>query len=292
MIASDEGNLQESAHRFAQLFRGSDSAYGSYQEPPQGKRSVRTIPGATPSAVWQDHVRGVGPYLGQIPICRGDVCHFGAIDIDDDQIEHKHIAQQLSRSNLPLVVCRSKSGGAHLYLFLEAATEAALVHDALSDIASTLKARNPNDRPVEIFPKQRTVAMGSVGNWINLPYFGGDATNRYAVNSHGRRLTLAEFLDLAERSRVSVAELKGCTNPFRADGPPCLATLHCIGLGEGSRNEGLFNVGVNFKLSNPEDWEKQLLDYNANRLQEPLPEGEVTARQSHFPPRTLASKAE
>lgn len=169
MIASDERNLQEATHRFAQLFRGSDAAYGSYHEPPQGKKSVKTIPGATPSVAWQDHVRGVGPYLGQIPICRGDVCHFGAIDIDDEQVEHKNLAQQLSRANFPLMVCRSKSGGAHLYLFLEAATDAALVRDALSDIASTLHARNPNDRPIEIFPKQRSVAEGSVGNWINLP---------------------------------------------------------------------------------------------------------------------------
>jgi hypothetical protein len=48
----------------------------------------------------------------------------------------------------------------------------------------------PND--VEIFPKQDALGDGELGNWINLPYFGGD---RPAYGEDGRILSLAEFLD-------------------------------------------------------------------------------------------------
>jgi hypothetical protein len=60
---------------------------------------------------------------------------------------------------------------------------------------------------VEIFPKQterkidKETGKPETRNWINLPYFDAERTERYCV-SHGQRISLAEFIELAEGSRV------------------------------------------------------------------------------------------
>jgi hypothetical protein len=53
-----------------------------------------------------------------------DACLWGAIDIDQYPLDHSEVLKRLSRLELPLVVCRSKSGGAHLYLFFKEFVEA------------------------------------------------------------------------------------------------------------------------------------------------------------------------
>ena len=93
----------------------------------------------------------------------------------------------------PLVVCRSKSGGAHCFAFFFEPIPAGLVIDKLVAIAASLG--HPG---VEIFPKQRERASpNEVGSWINLPYYGGEYTTRFAL-WRGEALDLDEFLDLAE----------------------------------------------------------------------------------------------
>ena len=38
----------------------------------------------------------------------------------------------------------------------------------------------------EIFPKQDALAKPEdKGNWLNMPYFGGDATDRYGIKPAG-----------------------------------------------------------------------------------------------------------
>ena len=59
------------------------------------------------------------------------------------------------------------------------------------------------------------------------------------------------------------------------DGPPCLQVLLKQGFPEGTRNNGLFNVGVYLKKSNPEKWEEEIEDYNRKYVIPPLPAGEV-----------------
>ena len=38
------------------------------------------------------------------------------------------------------------------------------------------------------------------------------------------------------------------------DGPPCLQVLTTQGFPEGTRNNGLFNIGIFYRMSNPDDW--------------------------------------
>ena len=49
----------------------------------------------------------------------------------------------------------------------------------------------------EVFPKQTKLLVdrGDVGNFLNLPYFGGDNSNRYAFKENGDAATLEEFLN-------------------------------------------------------------------------------------------------
>mgnify|MGYP003330225212 CR=1 FL=1 len=59
------------------------------------------------------------------------------------------------------------------------------------------------------------------------------------------------------------------------DGPPCLQVLLKQGFPEGTRNNGLFNVGVYLKKSKPESWETEIEEYNRKYVHPPLPAQEV-----------------
>tara|TARA_R110000824_G_scaffold4851_5_gene22902 strand:- start:253 stop:1113 length:861 start_codon:yes stop_codon:yes gene_type:complete len=48
-----------------------------------------------------------------------------------------------------------------------------------------------------------------------------------------------------------------------------------MGFPEGGRNISLFNVGVYFRKKNPDDWQEDLMKFNYEHLEDPLPMGEV-----------------
>ena len=74
---------------------------------------------------------------------------WAAIDIDVNDIDHASLGKKVEDLGLPLVVCRSKSGGAHCYLFLQKPCPAKDVVDALRNWSAALGYPG-----VEIFPKQ------------------------------------------------------------------------------------------------------------------------------------------
>ena len=52
---------------------------------------------------------------------------------------------------------------------------------------------------VEVFPKQISLAgPKDIGNWINLPYFNGDHTVRYAITTDARALWKANNVNTYE----------------------------------------------------------------------------------------------
>ena len=61
----------------------------------------------------------------------------------------------------------------------------------------------------------------------------------------------------------------------RRDGPPCLQALIRQGFPEGTRNNGLFNVGVYLRKAYPDDWETKILEYNQQIMDPPLDLKEV-----------------
>lgn len=274
--------------RFKRIFRGREDAHGRYVPAAGegGKKRVSTLKKPVPAEFWTSHLAGVGPFLGIVPIRKDNHCYFGAIDLDDDAADHAALEAQVRELKLPLTVVRSKSGGAHLYVFFDEPVPAKLVINKLKLWVHALKLKNPPDAKgrvpsVEVFPKQASTSEKNLGNWINLPYYNAANTNRYAVVG-GRPLAFEEFLDHAEASAISAAALEAwhadvslSDDAFFGDGPPCLQTLHDLGLAEGERNQGLYNIGIYLKLKYPDDWADRLFAYNEERVDPPLPDDEI-----------------
>ena len=66
---------------------------------------------------WQDHVEGNDPSLGIIPIRDDATCSWSCIDVDDYTIDVRKTIDNYTKLNLPIIPCRSKSGGFHLFIF-------------------------------------------------------------------------------------------------------------------------------------------------------------------------------
>ena len=89
---------------------------------------------------FEDHLNGIEPTLGIIPINEEDLCKWGCIDIDSYAgFDHKKLLNKIHTLELPLVVCRSKSGGAHIFLFIKEYVEVKIVRDKLNQIKFNVK---------------------------------------------------------------------------------------------------------------------------------------------------------
>lgn len=272
--------MLELAQRFARLFAGNTKAHGTYEIVTQkGAKSVgkaKTVSNTVTASTWEDHLLG-NSGLGVIPIRENNTCSWGAVDIDCyEGFDIEAFSQQLPDS---LVLCRSKSGGAHIYLFCDPPAPASLMRKKLA-----LIARAVNFPTAEIFPKQERLDNGAVGNWINMPYFQSETTTRYGIKC-GLSLNTEEFLDLAESKILTLEQLVSFSmdniatgeddNEF-ADAPPCLEYLTKNGFPPGSRNHALFNMGVYAKRKYINGWEDKLFEYN-NRFMGPGTYTEVAA---------------
>ena len=123
---------------------------------------------------------------------------WGAIDVDLYQHDYEPILKQIHKLKLPLIMFRSKSGGAHLYIFLSEPISATEIRDRLAEFASALGYGN-----CEIFPKQEEVIVqrGDVGNFINLPYFNYKYTMRYAITKSGHDITCLLYTSPSPRDQ-------------------------------------------------------------------------------------------
>lgn len=232
-----------------------------------------TVRSAITHTEWQRHLDGSAGIVAHPTRDDGSVC-FGAIDIDRYPLDHKALVESIDRLGLPLVCCRSKSGGAHLYLFLREATDAKVVQDVLTQWAAVIGYPR-----AEVFPKQISLAgEADVGNGINVPYYNAERTTRYAIGPDGRALTLDEFLDLAE-SRMAdgdnLPEVDDGLADDMKDAPPCLQHWCRAGVGEGQRNEVMFDFAVYAKRRWPEDWQQRFEDLNRRYCNPPLPATEI-----------------
>ena len=255
---------EHSAKRFTDLFTGGTQAHGLWDT----ETGARTVRKPATREDYAHHLAGeLG--LGLVPVRTDGTCRFAAVDIDIDTIDHGELLKKVTARKFPLSVCRSKSGGAHLYLFVrEPGLPAKQVQATLKRWAGLLGYPGS-----EIFPKQVKVGAKNIGNWINLPYFGGDDTTRYAVGSTGA-LTLAQFLKSVPYYDLAVVVDETASKSLE-EMPPCLRALTLNGLPEGQRNQGLFNFAVFFRKSNPNGWQQQVADHNQNYVDPPLTYAEV-----------------
>lgn len=265
---------------FADLFEGYPSAYGTYKdERPNedtGKHEIKhaaeTIRKKITAAHWQRHLEGIQS-LGLMPIREDNTCSWGAIDVDDYTIDHDKLVQTIHELKLPLIVCETKSGGAHVYMFLKEPTDAEVVIAKLTDIAAGLGFGRS-----EIFPKQKRVLWerGDLASWINLPYFGD---SRKCVMPDGNYATLSQFISAAQGIQIDPKDLHKLVvknnDELLKDGPPCLQYLTKMGFPEGTRNNGLFALAVFARKKWPDRWEEMLDEFNQKFLDPPLPSAEV-----------------
>lgn len=283
--------MPELAKRFRALFAGLDRAHGVYVtsknavEGEKVKGRALTEHAPVTDELWQAHLEGKRG-IGIVPLTDDGTVRWAGIDIDTYPIDHAAIEKNLRATQLPLVVLRSKSGGAHLILFLAEPVSAKFVRAKLQEWAILIGYPG-----VEIFPKQNELRGPSdVGNWLNMPYFGGDKSARRAMYD-GQWLGVAEFLELAEGRRVTKEALDrfviGGDEIFE-DAPPCLQHLAKSGFPRGTRNKGLFNLGVFARLAYGDDWQEKVDEMNRRYMSPALSSGEVMttvkslARKNYF----------
>lgn len=275
------------ASRFMNAFLGSELAHGETtvsRVARNGKAEAKSIVVREPLTVEhvEAHLSG-RQGTGAIPINSKNECRFGVIDIDEYDLDHRGLLDRIDQFKLPLITCRSKSGGAHLYLFLDQWYEAKLVREYLGEMASVLGYAGR-----ELFPKQDKILVdrGDVGNFINLPYFDADKTVRYAFAPDGSALSLEEFLDKVEATRVPLSTLEhvqyGEPREELKDYPPCLERILSQGPLVTHRNTVLFNLATGHRKASPDDWVQMLEESNSRYCPTPLEAKElVTIQKQH-----------
>jgi hypothetical protein len=267
--------MKEKIERFSGLFVGNPRSYGVFN-PKTGK--MHTERSAIGFEQYEKHLSGEEG-VGVVPVLDDGNCWFGAIDIDahgdSPDIDLLELEKAVKQNDLPLTICRSKSGGAHLYLFMTDPTPAKVVRQALAKWAGLVGYPG-----VEIFPKQDNLPESGgerqLGNWLNLCCFDADSPNelRYCFEG-GQKVPFAYFLSLAESRRVKPAILIEKTDGEHGEAPPCIQRMLVDGVGRGHRNEALYNLVIYFKKAFPETWKDRAFDANARIFEKPLVHSEA-----------------
>jgi hypothetical protein len=276
--------VNKAAEKFMELFHGLERAYGTYDLRKKSARGDKKILGEAVTLrepvtkqLWEDHLAGRRG-LGIIPIRDDCTSYFGAIDVDIyEGLDVREVLKKINSNELPLTACRTKSGGLHLYTFLNEPTPARVVRQKLSHYAAILGYADS-----EIYPRQDEVlaSRGDMGQWINMPYFNGDETDRYAYDDVGEGMTPDTFLKSAFHRRKTQKEFEAYTVdllPDLSDGPPCLQLLVSRGFMAGTRNDGLYNLGIYLKRKSPDGWQSMMNDFNVRFFDPPLLASEVEA---------------
>jgi hypothetical protein len=262
-------NEKEIIKKLASAFDGLDRAYGTFNitgvKEGSGKKTGKAATVAQPVTLdlWKSHTDGKVP-IGIVPIRDDNNCVFGAIDIDSyTDFDPSQLDTEINKDELPVVVCRSKSGGAHIYLFTYEPVPASLMRSKLLEIA--LSIGYPD---AEIFPKQdRLASKEDTGNWINMPYFSARKTDRYAFEE-GYPVNLERFVQIISERSLSQRELQKLemkTSEF-SDAPPCIEKLCLSGFPKGSMNNALFDLGVFARMKFPDEWQQKVAEYNQRFL--------------------------
>jgi len=267
--------------RFKNIFTGLERAHGvtivedtnGNGSKIKGKSFVKRQP--VTNELWQKHLEGK-ENLGIIPINDDNQCRWGCIDIDSYAgFDHKKLIDKITNMKLPLIVCRSKSGGAHVFLFTSDYVSAKLMRDKLVQIRAVLGYGNS-----EVFPKQTELkSQDDTGNFLNLPYFNYKNSVRYAFKKNGEAATLDDFFNLhtsnyLDPDTLQELQIKRPETKY-SDGPPCIELMSENKIGEGGRNNALFHYGVYAKQKWPDGWKSKLVVFNENAMEKPLSDSEV-----------------
>ena len=265
---------------FKNIFKGLERAHGCTKVGPTNNSGEKVkgqsfvVRQPVTDDLWTKHLNGTQS-LGIIPINEDNQCVWGCVDIDSYAgFDHKKLINKIKQFNLPLVVCRSKSGGAHVFLFSEKAVSAERMRDKLTEIKTLLGYGGS-----EVFTKQIELkSTDDTGNFLNLPYFNGDNTTRYAFKEDGTAASLQEFYGIYNNKKqlhVGSIKVQRPQSEF-SDGPPCIELMAINKIPEnGGRNNAMFHFSVYAKKKWPAEWKTKLTMFNADATVSPLTENEL-----------------
>ncbi len=210
------------AAQFLARFAGLSRGHGRFT--PNGKRDKRgkvegrfewVKTGGATELDWAAHLAGKRG-LGIPPLRDDGTARWGSIDVDTYPVKWPLLEARVAKLKLPLVLCETKSGGAHAYLFLSEAVSAPEVRTTLAAWARALGCKPDT----EIFPKQDVLTgPKDWGSWLNMPYYGKERR----AHDAGRRLSAEAFLALAEQRAVTAAQLAAIVVPSANGKPPASA---------------------------------------------------------------------
>jgi hypothetical protein len=209
-----------------------------------------------------DHEQGkIG--LGLSPLLSDNTVMWAAIDID---IYKDFSVENFSKKykSLPVLCCKTKSGGLHIYLFFTKRQKAKSVQNFCKTLGELMGFTD-----FEIFPKQNDIPAERQANWINLPYFG-DTRKCY---HNGKPQTMEQFYNLIEKNKIT--GFKSVLNKFQFYGaPPCIVKLGSQEIVPGYRDIALLNIGVWFREKFKKDWSERLRKFNQG-LSNPIDDREL-----------------
>jgi len=224
--------------------------------------------------IYQQHIKGELS-IGIQPCTEDSEVKFGVIDIDPkdySSFNKKDYIDIIQQYNLPLLPVESKSGGLHLFLFMNKFTDASLIKSFLTNLLSLFGLK----QDTEIFPKQTQLTKDSEtgqlrpGQFINLPYFGEE---RKALNVDGTKFTLDQFIEVISANLVTKERLKEITEGIEnksmegvdeefIEGPPCLAAISKIANQDkfDGKDRFMYNYHVMVKMKYPDSWEQKVMN--------------------------------
>ncbi len=256
---------------FMQLFVSNTRSYGNYL-PATGKHL--TVKKEYDLYNLEEHLEG-RKGLGLVPILDNNKTYWGAIDIDNHtgiEVNHELLARKIYDLGLPLIMCYSKSGGAHCYLFGKDPLPAHSVRALLAKWALDLGYQG-----AEVFPKQARLIKpkGSeekqLGNWVNIPYFNTDTRCAMVYTGEDFKvLPLEEFVEFAKMCRVTQNNMDEFILVDYMEAPPCVQAMLKNGIEQGYRNEALYNITVYFRKAFPTDYRERGLNVNQTIFEKPL----------------------
>jgi hypothetical protein len=186
--------------------------------------------------LWTDHINGK-QRIGIMPE-KGDLCKWGCIDIDPQSYKdysQKKVIDIVRDNQLPLVPVRSKSGGLHLFLFLDG-------WYPVKDVLKKLNEWNKNFfQALEVFPMNKC---------MNMPYFNMNATTEFAYDENNTPVMIGTFLELAKKKTISLEQLNSLkVKEYEPEEdwkhyPPCIQKMIMDKWSGNHRNDLLYNVGV------------------------------------------------
>ena len=245
----------ELAKAFEKLFSGLQRGYGLLHGD-----VYHYVKGQPTTELYQQHLEGKIS-LGIVPITDKGNCKFGVIDDDSHKkggvkkdFDYNTLLKKIKFLKLPLTVFKSKSGGAHCYLFLNKFYPAIDVRHIMKKFAYALGC----SRDAEVYPKQEKLLPTDDGNFINLPYKGGNT--RVLLDFTGNELNTSEAMLYASKrvtNESNWSKFKLLDHDKSQD-----------------RNNRTF-AATAFIKKHHDDWKDQVVEYNKIFNNPPLEEREL-----------------